>query len=1075
VRRLFLLLSLFLAWPLLLLAERVSFNGSVLPILADSCFQCHGPDANTRKADFRLDRKEVVLRTEDPVIVPGDVASSQLIDRINTSDPRLQMPPPNTQRRLSPAEIKTLQQWVSEGANWDKHWAFVPPIMLTPPTTLFDSNNEIDHFIQSSLSRQQLQPSPPTDKASLLRRVTMDLTGLPPTIEELDTFLAATSDNAYERVVERLLSTTAHAERLALDWMDLSRYADSHGMHADGWRQMWPWRDWVIDAFHRNLPYDEFVTWQLAGDLLEVPTQEQRLATAFHRNHPMMSEAGSIEEEFRLQNVFDRVETTATAFLGLTMNCARCHAHKFDPISQSDYYRFSAFFNNVQELGMIGNDGNFGPTLPYPNAETTSQLHSLDQRMETLSTELQRNRQLAQKQFKSVANKYMRQQRLGESSSSLHQQVSISSFQSQAFPFDVLQSVRTEAGKQEPLLDGNPEVVFKDTLTFIPGVNGQAVEIDGEHGFLTLKEVGKYDVADVFSIALWVRPQLRKDEIVTRTLLGTTGNKNQYWRGWDLFLDQKNRLSARLVHNLPDNLLHIRSTRLIADQQWTHVVVTYDGAVTADMDRSLRLFINGQACLMETVHNGLTRTILEEKARDVRVGRSYRSATGEFGIYHGALDDLRFYQSALTAVEVAQLYQSYSIAVITSLQPAAVKLTMTDWFEHWLQREHDDWQTNLADYRQLYKERIERFSQVPLVMVMREMTPSRDTYCLERGVYDQRRQMVQPGMPTVVMPFSIDLPTNRLGLSQWLFDPANPLTARVTVNRYWQMLFGQGLVRTPHDFGVQGQRPTHPQLLDWLAVWFQQSGWNVRELLKLMVTSATYQQSSKVDLASVRIDPENRWLWRFPVYRWPAEFLRDSALAGSGLLIRQVGGPSVKPYQPPGLWIEKNNFSAKLKTYQMDSGASLYRRSLYTFIRRTSPPPAMQILDAPNRSVCIVKRVVTNTPLQALVLMNDTQFVEAARGLAEGVQRQADNDLEQRLTQIFRLLTGHRPTTDEMNLLQHCHHRNRERFQQDTDAANALLQVGESPPDATLSPAETAALAVVANLIMNSDGFYMKR
>ncbi len=1061
--RLFLLLSLFLPWSTQLLADKISFNSSVLPILADNCFQCHGPDAKTRQANLRLDRKETMLRREDPVIIPGDVSGSQLIARIRSSDPGLQMPPPHIKRKLSPTEINTLEKWISEGSNWGKHWAFVSPVMPTPPTTLFNSNNAIDRFVQSILTRQKLHPSPQADKVSLLRRVTMDLTGLPPTIEELDIFLADTENDAYERVVDRLLYTTAHAERLALDWMDLSRYADSHGMHADGWRQMWPWRDWVIDAFRRNLPYDKFVTWQMAGDLLDVPTQEHRLATAFHRNHPMMSEAGSIEEEFRLQNVFDRMETTATAFLGLTMNCARCHSHKFDPISQSDYYRFSAFFNNVPELGMIGNDGNFGPTLPYPDAETTSQLHSLDYRLETLSTEIKHSRQIALKQFKSIADQYIRQQ-----------QVNISSFQSQVFSFDDLQTY-VEAEHRESTLDGNSKIVFKDTPTFIPGVNGQAVEIDGEHGFLTLKEIGKYDVADMFSIALWIRPQLRKDKLVTRTLLGNTGNKNQYWRGWDLFLDQTNRLSARLVHNLPDNLLHVRSTGQILDQQWTHVVVTYDGSDIAATDRPLSLFINGQPCLMETIHNSLTRTILEEKSRDVRVGRSYRSATGEFGIYHGAFDDLRFYQSTLTAVEVANLYQSYSTTVINTFQPMAVKLTDADWFDHWLQREHDDWKIKLVNYRQLYKKRIECFSKVPLVMVMREMTPPRDTYCLERGIYDQRRQKVQPQAPSVVMPFATDLPTNRLGLSQWLFAPDNPLTARVAVNRYWQMIFGQGLVRTPHDFGVQGERPTHPRLLDWLAVWFQKSGWNVRELLKIMVTSATYQQSSKINSASVQIDPENRFLWRFPTYRWPAEFLRDGALAGSGLLDRKVGGPSVKPYQPPGLWIEKNNFSAKLKTYQMDNGASLYRRSLYSFIRRTSPPPAMQILDAPDRSVCIVKREVTNTPLQALVLLNDPQFVEAARVLSEHVQCQDRKNLDQYLKRIFRLLTSHYPNMDEINLLKQCYQTIYERFRQDTDAANALLQVGEYPLDSTLESTKIATLTVVVNMVMNSAGFYMKR
>ena len=1066
VIRLFLILSIFIFWSPQILAELISFNESILPILADNCFHCHGPDSKTRQANLRLDRKETIFRKENPIIVPGNSGSSQLISRITTQNPRFRMPPPDSHRKLTTAEIKILHQWVDQGAGWNKHWAFTPPVIADPPLSVFDARNEIDNFIHSVLVQKKLQPSPKANKVTLLRRVTIDLTGLPPTIEEIDDFLADTSDNAYEKVVDRLLSTTAHAERLALDWMDLSRYADSHGMHADGWRQMWPWRDWVIGAFQRNIPYDQFVTWQLAGDLLELPTHEQRLATAFQRNHPMMSEAGSIEEEFRIQNVFDRVETTATAFLGLTMNCARCHDHKYDPISQMDYYRFSAFFNNVPELGMIGNDGNFGPSLPYPSKETSHELGMLDTQLDTIATKMKRRRRIAHNQFSSIANQYIKQQEL----------VSLPPY-SRSFPFDNLETVYNESGKSQLTIDRITEIIFKNTPIFISGVNKKAVEINGEHGFLTLKKIDIYDVGDAFSVSVWIRPKSRKDKKNTRTLLGNTGNKNQYWRGWDLFLDGQNRLSSRLVHNLPDNLLHVRSKHRVKDQEWTHIVASYDGTDFENNGNSLRLFINGRACSIDTLHSSLTRTIVADESRDIRMGRSYRSATGEFGIYNGGFDDLNFYSRALTSVEVARLYQSYpaNTSSNSTLHPIKIKLTNIDWFEHWIKRESSDWSTDLLEYRKLYKNRIKYFSQVPLVMVMKEAYPPRDTYLLERGIYNRRRQKVSPNPPSIVMPFSANLPTNRLGFSKWLFAPANPLTARVAVNRYWQMIFGQGLVRTPHDFGVQGQRPTHPRLLDWLAIKFRDSGWNVRELLKLMVTSATYQQSSRVNPDSIRLDPDNKFLWRSTTYRWPAEFLRDSALAASGLLDGKVGGPSVKPYQPVGLWIEKNNFSKKLKTYQMDKGNSLYRRSLYTFIRRTSPPPAMQILDAPDRSVCTIQREVTNTPLQALVLMNDPQFVEAARVLSETVQHQVDNGLEELLERIFCLITSHQSTKEEMNVLKQYYSQSYKRFQQNENAANELLRVGESSFDMALSPTKTAALTLVANLVMNSADFYMKR
>lgn len=1067
------LILFFFPTPLLpapLLADQISFDRDVLPILSDKCFKCHGPDQNARQANLRLDLKETALRTEDPIVIPKNIDNSRLVDRITASDPTQMMPPPASNLKLTPTQIKILKQWISEGATWGKHWAFVKPVKPTLPSSLnqFEAKNEIDRFIQVRLARQQLRPSPKADKETLLRRVTMDLTGLSPTIEEIESFLADNSGNAYDRLLDRLLATDAHAERLTLDWMDLSRYADSHGLHADGWRRMWPWRDWVISAFQKNMPYDEFVTWQLAGDLMPNPSTEQILATAFHRNHPMTAEGGVIDEEFRLYYVFDRVETTATAFLGLTMNCARCHDHKFDPISQKEYYQLAAFFNNVRELGMTGDDGNYGPVLALPDAETAKKLEDLDQQILAVHTELKKIQQQEKTKFKAKTNlPVVSDNRLGN-------------LVALQFPLDAIVPIETEEGETVQSLDGNKQATVTVTPKPINGVDGGAMWIDGEYQYLTLKGVGAGDVTDPFSVSLWIHPQSREpdqlvmiDQRMTRTLLGTTGGKNQYWRGWDLYLDYKGHLAARLIHNLPDILIHVRSVSPIVDGKWTHVAMSYDGTGQA---AGISLFINGKSVEFRVVLDQLTRTILPDggKARDVRAGRSYRGFTGDFGIYQGGLDDIRFYELALTQVEVEQLFRSYHCPDL-EISSSVNQPTSADRFQHWLSREHTSWQAITATYRELQKQRIELFSQVPLVMVMAEMEQPRNTYRLHRGEYSQLREQVEMGTPKVVAAFPKDLPSNRLGLSQWLFDPDNPLTSRVAVNHYWQMLFGHGLVRTPHDFGVQGQRPTHPELLDWLSVWFRESGWNVRDLLKLIIASATYRQSSVVDPISAQQDPDNRLLWRFPSYRWMAEFLRDNALAGSGLLTAKVGGSSVKPYQPPGLWIEKNNFSGKLKTYQADTGESLYRRSLYTFIRRTSPPPAMTILDAPNRSVCTVKREVTNTPLQALVMMNDPQFVEAARILAERIQRQGDKDLLSRLVLAFRLLTGRQPKGDEIELLVNCYHHNHNRFEQNSEATKALLSVGERPFDETLPQTETAAFAVVANLIMNYDGFYMKR
>ena len=1046
------------------LAQEVSFNRDVLPILSDNCFQCHGPDQNTRQAGLRLDQELSALRRENPIIQSGDVENSQLIDRITTPNLSRLMPPASSKLKLSRQQIEILKRWISQGAKWNDHWSFVPPIKPELPSvsSQFPVQNEIDQFIQHRLAINQLTPSPRADKATLIRRVTMDLTGLPPTVEEIDNFLAKTSEDSYETLVDNLLASEAHAERLTLDWMDLARYADSHGMHADGWRRMWPWRDWVISAFQQNMPYDQFVTWQLAGDLLPNASQEQILATAFHRNHPMTAEGGVIDEEFRLYYVFDRVETTSTAFLGLTMNCARCHDHKFDPITQKEYYQLSAFFNNVRELGMTGDDGNYGPVLALPEEQVAKQLNLIDQKIQFLEKQLDQIEQQAKSEFAKL-----------DQLPSLNPEF-LDNMEVEKFPLEKIVSIDVE-GKIIQAVDGNVKSTVSVSPRPMDGIDGNALWIDGEYQHLALKNVGDIDVANPVTVSLWIKPtrdnQVKDpSQLTNQTLLGTSGGKNQYWRGWELYLDRRGHLAVRLIHNLPDNLIHVRSIDPITGVDWLHVTWSYNGTGLAS---GVGLFVNGQPIDTEIIVDQLTRTILPENgtARNVRVGRSYRGFTGDFGIYRGGMDDIRFYQLSLTKLEVAQLYASYQQAKI-DYNPAA-----ENQFQHWLSRNHTEWPAKMAEYRELQKQRIELFSQVDLVMVMKEMDSVRPTHLLHRGEYNQPRELVEMGTPSAIADFPTDLPNNRLGLAKWLFAPTNPLTARVTVNRYWQMLFGHGLVRTPHDFGIQGQRPTHPQLLDWLAIKFRDSGWNIRHLLKLIVTSATYQQSSGINVASGQTDPENQLLWRSPTYRWPAEFLRDNALASSGVLVKQVGGPSVKPYQPEGLWIEKNNFSAKLRNYQIDDGDSLYRRSLYTFVRRTSPPPAMITLDAPNRSVCTVKRVITNTPLQALVMMNDPQFIESARILAEHIQRRISygDSLAKGITEMFQRLTGHQPLSIQIKLLETYYQNNYQKFLANQSSVQSLLAVGEYPFDETLSATEVAALTVMANLIMNYDGFYMKR
>ncbi len=1074
----------------------IDFDRDVRPILADRCYPCHGPDQRARQADLRLDIRDQAFAEHDghAAFVPGDAARSEAIERIFSDDDDVRMPPPDSKLVLTSPQKELLRRWVLAGAPWADHWAFVAPVSPAVPEVGDASwcRNDVDYFVLQKLAAAGLQPAPEADKRTLVRRLYLDLLGLPPSPAEVDAFLRDSTPDAYERLADRLLESDACAERLALDWLDLARYADSHGLHADGARRMWPWRDWVISAFRRNLPYDKFVTWQLAGDLLPAATDEQRLATAFLRNHAMTAEGGVIDEEVRLNYVFDRVETVSTAFLGLTIGCARCHDHKFDPFTQREYYQMAAFFNNVRELGMTGDDGDFGPLLPLPDDNAKRELEKLAADLAQAADERDQVRQLARAEFDENAD------RAGESATLKAFLPPLS--EATVFPLDAVEEFKTD-DQTRFRLDGNESATTAMAPKMIEGISGKAIDISGDFGYLELKGVGLFDVAEPFSAAAWVRPNAPAADAPrkNRVVLGTGGNKNQFWRGWELFIDETGHLAVWLVHARPDNLVHVRTKATVDDGRWTHVAFSYDGTGRA---AGIRLFIDGKPAESIVVDDQLNRTIFPAQAapgyprdekRAVRAGRSYRAFGGDFGIYQGALDDLRLYRVALTDLEAAALFEQYGRAKLTD---DAVDAHAADArFEHWLRRDHTAWQTADAQYRKLLAKRVELSSEIPVLMVMKDMDQRRQTYVLERGEYDRPREPVECATPKAVLPWSADRPQNRLGLAEWLFDPANPLTARVAVNRYWQMLFGQGLVRTTHDFGNQGERPTHPELLDWLAVSFRQSGWDVHALLRQIVTSSTYRQSSsgvewrehERDLlaASAKsdatipdpaaLDPGNRLLWRGASYRLSAEIIRDSALAASGLLVPKVGGPSVKPYQPAGLWTEKNNFSQDLADYVQDTGDALYRRSLYTFVRRTSPPPSMITFDATDRSTCTVKRETTNTPLQALVLFNDPQFVEAARVLAERVQLPAGKSDQECLGDIFLALTGREECDQDVAAVKRLFDESLDRYAKDPDSAKALLSVGEHPCEPGLDTARTAAMTIVANTIMNFDDFYMRR
>ena len=1072
------------------LPDEIDFNYHVRPILSDRCFSCHGPDVEARQAGLRLDIEGDAFSSlasgSGRAIVSGSPARSALIKRILSDDPEIMMPTPESHLTLNDKEKAILYKWIDQGAEWKNHWAFDAPTKSDLPEAIdgWGAINEIDLFVHKKIKGADLKPSEEADKERLLRRVTMDLTGLPPTIEEIDAFLTDDASDAYEKVVDRLISTKAMAERLTMEWLDVSRYADSHGLHADGYRLMWPWRDWVIDAFDKNMPYDEFALWQIAGDLLPNATKEQKLATAFNRNHTMTAEGGAIDEEFRLAYVFDRTETVATAFQGLTMNCARCHDHKFDPISQKEYYKMNAFFNNVKELGMTGDDGNYGPMLALPSVENQEKLERIQQSIKEQEEALLMTEKevLAKADFiNSISG------------------VKLSSKEILYAPFENIRERRSSDAKKKRvtdygeylnshIVDNNADITSAALTELVPGKVGNALKFTGEYDEVFLQSVPNFEKNESFSTSLWINTT-KQDSSKTQMLLCTTGEKNNYWRGWEFDLDGQNRLNVRLIHSLPHNYFHVQTLQTIETNQWTHVGFTYDGS---EKGAGVNIFINGQPVKTVTQYDHLYKSIkpiagvpagdftkqINTKAfddielaykqirRPVKVAKSYRAYTGEYGVFKGIIDEIRIFDKELSFVEMA--------IASNTIQKDKIELT-EDWKKNYALTQ--DKQINSLK-RKLTKSRSERqelIERIPEVMVMSELSNPRPMYIYSRGDYTQPTEQVSAEVPEVLPIFSEELPKNRLGLARWLFQDDNPLTARVTVNRYWQMIFGKGIVTTPGDFGIQGALPSHPDLLDWLAVDFKDNGWDIKRLLRQMVLSATYRQSSIIRKDDLEEDPDNKWLARGSTYRLPAEMIRDNALAASGLLVNETGGASVRPYQPEGLWIEKSFFSKILLNYKQDKGDDLYKRSMYTFIRRTAPPPSMTIFDQPNREVCTIKRENTSTPLQALVLMNDPQFVEASRVLAERIQLEIGGDIASQIQYAFRLTTGRSATQDELAIFEKMYQDQYKIFRKDKQASKSLLNVGETLADRSLDKNQTAALAMVTSTMLNHDEAYMKR
>jgi hypothetical protein len=998
----------------------VSFNRDVLPILSDRCFLCHGPDEGTREAELRFDIDGAVSAE---IISPGYPEKSEFFHRITSEDPDVRMPPADSKLALTQGEIDILSQWIKDGAKWQQHWSFIPPQKAALPKVNNAGwcRNEIDHFILPRQEEVGLSPAAETSKERLIRRLSFDLTGLPPSLAEIDEFLNDKQPDAVERVVDRLLKSSAYGERMATDWLDAARYSDTYGYQVDRDRLVWPWRDWVISAFNQNMSYDQFITEQLAGDLLPEATDDQILATTFNRLHPQKVEGGSVPEEFRIEYVADRTQTFATAFLGLTMECCRCHDHKYDPLSQKEYYQLSAFFDNIAEAGLYSY---FTPSVPTPT------LVMADEAVKTKITAAEQDVERAEAALKAMANS---EKTRGEFKSWL---------ESKPNPEMLIPGQVAHLDFEDAAKGGNKSV---------DGQKGKAIKLSGDDA-VGLK-VGNFRRFEPFSVSLWMNTPDVKDRAVVfhRSRAWTDAGS----RGYQLLIEA-GRLSASLIHFWPGNAIRIRTREPLTTKQWHHVVVTWDGSSRAE---GLSIYLNGEKTETDVVRDNLYKNITGGGGDNIAIGERFRDR----GFTNGLVDEFQVFDRQLTRLEVEHLSDGSSVG--DALKNLEQNLDSQRLYDYYLAAVDADYRAQLA----ALKAKREAYSGIvdPLreIMVMREERTRRDTYLLKRGAYDARDANVIPETPAALSTLGDGVARNRLGLAKWLTQPDNPLAARVVVNRMWQMIFGQGLVRTPEDFGRQGQPPTHPELLDWLAVDFVEHGWNVKRLLKQIVLSATYRQSSTPSKESFGSDPQNLLLSWSPTFRLPAEMLRDNALATSGLLVRKIGGAPAKPYE----------VEVSFKPVKPDQGEGLYRRSLYTYWKRTGPAPVMMTLDASKRDVCRVRRERTSTPLETFVLMNGPQFVEAARVLSEAILKQHNEDQHAALVDLFRTLTGRRPDKTELMILADLHSQQLEYFSTNLGKAEAYLKTGQRTVDPTLDANRLATLSTVANALFSYDEVVNRR
>lgn len=1002
-------------------AVDVNFSRDILPLLSENCFNCHGPDETNREAGLRLDEQAgalAKLESGEAAIVVGDSQHSELFKRVTTTDPDLQMPPPDSGKTLTKAQIQLIKAWIDDGAEWTGHWAFQPAKKQTPPQATGNSKttNIIDRFIQARLSSAGLSSEEPATKETLIRRITLDLTGLPPAVSDIDAFLADGSDNAFEHVVDRLLNSEQYAEHMTRIWLDAARYGDTHGLHLDNERSIWPYRDWVIKSFHSNQPFDEFTVEQLAGDLMPKPSLKQRVATGFNRCNVSTSEGGSIDDEYYMRYAVDRVETTSTVWLGLTAGCAACHDHKFDPLTQREFYQLYSYFYSLTERAMDGNKLLPPPVIKVPSADQTL----AKTKYETSVARLDKQIAAVLADFKYTDP--TPDAKLGPLSTDEFVWIDDS----------VPAGAKAQGDGPNPwnFVNAPDHPVHHGAASHTRTGTGLT-----QHFFTDAKD--KLKLGDHAKLFAWVFID-PKNKPKTLQLQFNDGSweHRATWGGDRAFGAGRDYVGNRRIGKLPKA------------GEWVRLEVDAE-----QVGLKAGSELNGWAFTQfgGTVHwdsaGIVTQSLADDQKRSQYAWEQFRQKVTTPPLP----DNIK----KILAIEKAKRDKAQNQNLTT----------------YYLQHVHPDSRAKLAEplaeLAKVQKQLTDLNAAIPSTLVMEDRKKPRQAYLLERGQYTEKRDAVPSAIPEWIAPPVAGAPANRLGLAQWLVQPNHPLTSRVTVNRFWQQFFGTGLVKTSEDFGVQGEQPSHPELLDWLAIDFVESGWDVKRFLKQIVMTATYQQSSRVTADKLEVDPENRLLARGPRFRLDAEVIRDQALVLSGLMVEDVGGKSVKPYQPAGLWAPVGFGGSNTAKFVQDKGDKLFRRSMYTFWKRTSPPPSMATFDAPNRETCQVRRARTNTPLQALVLMNDVQFVEAARKFAERVVTEGGDSVEQRVEFAFRSVLARRPTENESKSLSGLYSEYLSEFKGIPEAATKLLATGDSARNEQIDANELAAWTMVTHVILN--------